>query len=75
MGVSEATLPPGQIVPVECMDGGLVDALHIFSNRPDDYRQRPTQQQVDELTKFVGREPQWWVDNRVMNSWRTNRRG
>ncbi|KAG1885201.1 hypothetical protein F4604DRAFT_1730231 [Suillus subluteus] len=63
MGVGEATLPPGQIVPVECMDGKLVNVLYIFSDRPDNYRQRPTQKQVDELTKFVGREPQWWVDS------------
>ncbi|KAG1871720.1 hypothetical protein DFJ58DRAFT_890284 [Suillus subalutaceus] len=62
LSTSLAILPPGQIVPVECMEDDAVCVLYIFSDQPDSYHQRPTQKQVDELTKFMGREPQWWVD-------------
>ncbi|KAG2066941.1 hypothetical protein BDR04DRAFT_1106023 [Suillus decipiens] len=55
-------LPPGQTVSVECMNRKLVTVLHIFSDQPRNYRQRPTQEQVDEIAEFMGREPQWWVD-------------
>ncbi|KAG2356769.1 hypothetical protein BDR07DRAFT_1491521 [Suillus spraguei] len=47
-------------VPADCNSEGFVDVLYIFSDLPD-YRQRPTQKQVDALTEFKGREPQWWV--------------
>ena len=57
-----AILSPGQIVPAECMVKEYVYVLYIFTDQPDNYRWRPTQKQVDELTRFMGREPQCWVD-------------
>ncbi|KAG2346915.1 hypothetical protein BDR05DRAFT_945862 [Suillus weaverae] len=59
---SYAILPPGQIVPAECIVNGAVLVLYIFNDQSESYRRRPTQKQVDELTRFMGREPQWWVD-------------
>ncbi|KAG2039267.1 hypothetical protein BDR03DRAFT_1090713 [Suillus americanus] len=58
MGMGSAILPPEQTVPEGCMDNEFVTVLYIFSDQPDNYRQRPTQKQADELTKFVGRELQ-----------------
>ncbi|KAG2360719.1 hypothetical protein BDR07DRAFT_1461830 [Suillus spraguei] len=62
LSTSMAILPRGQMVPAECMDQEAVCVLYIFSDQWDSYDRRPTQEQVDELTMFVGREPQWWVD-------------
>ncbi|KAG2353670.1 hypothetical protein BDR07DRAFT_1614786 [Suillus spraguei] len=62
IGTASAILLPGQIVPAECMDGKFVTVLYIFNEQPHNYRYRPTQEQVDEITEFVGREPQWWLD-------------
>ncbi|KAG2359148.1 hypothetical protein BDR07DRAFT_1415810 [Suillus spraguei] len=62
IGTASAILLPGQIVPAECMDGKFVTVLYIFNDQPHNYRYRPTQEQVDEITEFVGREPQWWLD-------------
>jgi hypothetical protein len=62
LSTSLAILPPGQVVPAACMDDDAVCVLYIFSDQPDSYHRRPTQEQVDELTRFMGREPQWWVD-------------
>ncbi|KAG2067169.1 hypothetical protein BDR04DRAFT_1105525 [Suillus decipiens] len=57
-----AILPSQQMVPAECIVDGAVLVLCIFKDWPHSYRRRPTQEQVDELTSFMGREPQWWVD-------------
>jgi hypothetical protein len=57
-----AILPPGQVVPAACMDNDAVCMLCILSRQPDSYNWRPTQEQVDGLTRFTSREPQWWVD-------------
>ncbi|KAG1860895.1 hypothetical protein F4604DRAFT_1788759 [Suillus subluteus] len=62
LSTSLAILPSGQEVPPDCMDDDAVCVLYIFSDQPDSYYRRPTQEQVDELTRLVGREPQWWVD-------------
>ncbi|KAG1812489.1 uncharacterized protein BJ212DRAFT_1369983 [Suillus subaureus] len=62
LSTAYATLPPGQIVPAEYIVDGVVLVLYIFNDQPGSYDRRPTQKQVDELTRFVGREPQWWVD-------------
>ncbi|KAG2066913.1 hypothetical protein BDR04DRAFT_1159692 [Suillus decipiens] len=62
IGTASEILLPGQIVAAECMEGKLVTVLYIFSDEPRNYRQRPTQEQFDKITKFMGREPQWWVD-------------
>ncbi|KAG2158320.1 uncharacterized protein EDB93DRAFT_1100525 [Suillus bovinus] len=59
LSTAYAILPPGQIVPAECMFKGAVHVLYIFNDQPYSYRYRPTQKQVDELTRFMGREPQW----------------
>jgi hypothetical protein len=61
LSTAHAILPPGQIVPAECIVDGFVLVLYIFNDQPDSYHRRPTQKQLDELTRFMGREPQWWV--------------
>jgi hypothetical protein len=63
LSMAYAILPPGQIVPEECIVDDLVLVLYIFSDQPDSYHRRPTQEQLDKLTSFMGREPQWWVDS------------
>ncbi|KAG2360907.1 hypothetical protein BDR07DRAFT_102649 [Suillus spraguei] len=62
MSIGHAILPPQQMVPTECIEDGAVLVLYIFKDWPESYQRRPTQKQVDELTRFMGREPQWWVD-------------
>ncbi|KAG2033161.1 hypothetical protein BDR03DRAFT_1014526 [Suillus americanus] len=62
LSTAYAILPPRQIVPAECIVDGAVLVLYIFNDQPDSYHRRPTQKQVDELTRFMGREPQWWID-------------
>ncbi|KAG1831586.1 hypothetical protein EV424DRAFT_1641129 [Suillus variegatus] len=61
LSTTYAIPPPGQIIPAECMDDGAVCVLYIFNDQPESYNYRPTQKQVDKLTRFMGREPQWWV--------------
>ncbi|KAG1863119.1 hypothetical protein F4604DRAFT_1048905 [Suillus subluteus] len=61
LGVRSAIVPLAQTVPADCIEDGFVSVLYIFNDQPDNYRWRPTQKQVDELTKFMSREPQWWV--------------
>lgn len=62
LSTAYAILPPGQAVPAEYIVDGFGLVLYIFNDQPDSYHRRPTQKQVDELTRFMGREPQWLVD-------------
>ncbi|KAG2066974.1 hypothetical protein BDR04DRAFT_1105811 [Suillus decipiens] len=62
LSTGRAILPSQQMVPAECIYNGAVFVLCIFKDWPESYHRRPTQQQVDDLTRFMGREPQWWVD-------------
>ncbi|KAG1903566.1 uncharacterized protein F5891DRAFT_1017038, partial [Suillus fuscotomentosus] len=61
LSTTYAIPPPGQIIPAECMYDNTVCVLYIFNDQPESYNYRPIQKQVDELTRFMGREPQWWV--------------
>jgi hypothetical protein len=63
LGTGLAFLPPGQVIPVECMYDEYVYVLYICTDQPSNYRWRPTQKQVHELSKLVGREPRWWIDH------------
>jgi hypothetical protein len=62
LSTAYAILPPEHTVPAEFIVNGFVLVLYIFNDQPDSYHRRPTQTQVDELTRFMEREPQWWVD-------------
>lgn len=57
LSTTYAIPPPGHAVLSEFIVDGFV-----LDDQPDSYRRRPTQTQVDELTRFMGRQPQWWVD-------------
>jgi hypothetical protein len=63
LGTGASFLPPGQVIPAECMCDRYVYVFYICTDQPSNYRWRPTQKQVDELSKLVGREPKWWVDH------------
>jgi len=55
LSTTYAIPPPVHIIPAECMDDGAVCVLYIFNDQPESYNYRPTQKQVDKLTRFMGR--------------------
>ncbi|OAX31309.1 hypothetical protein K503DRAFT_870679 [Rhizopogon vinicolor AM-OR11-026] len=56
--------------PPECVDtGGQILILSVMSDDEEDYPVRPAQEQVDYLTRVLGRKPQWWVGIWLRNEW------
>jgi hypothetical protein len=56
--------------PPEYVDAdGEVFVLSVFSDEEADYPARPAQEQVDYLTKVLGRKPRWWVGIWPRNDW------
>ncbi|OAX34278.1 hypothetical protein K503DRAFT_869021 [Rhizopogon vinicolor AM-OR11-026] len=63
--------PKGSSVPPEWIEGvnddeppedlEMVDVLAVCSDREDEFERRPTQEQLDFLTKLIGYSPKWWV--------------
>ncbi|KDQ60011.1 hypothetical protein JAAARDRAFT_191445 [Jaapia argillacea MUCL 33604] len=58
-GRIDAKTPPEAVVPGE----GFVQILAVCTNERHSYKARPTQKQVDTLTRIFGRSPRWWVDD------------
>jgi len=44
-----------------------VPIITICSNRADDFQQRPTQKQMDHITKLLDTDPRWWKDSLYPN--------
>lgn len=63
--------PKGDSVPPEWFEGvnddeppedlDMVQVLAVCSDREDEFERRPTQEQLDFLTKLIGQAPKWWV--------------
>ena len=39
-----------------------IPILSMFTNKPGSYKRRPSQQQIDYLSRILGRKPRWWID-------------
>ncbi|TFY79381.1 hypothetical protein EWM64_g4631 [Hericium alpestre] len=61
----DETTPPNPALTVM----GNICILSIFTAGGSSYRNRPTQAQVDQLTKILGCQPRWWVDGETMESY------
>ena len=54
--------------PVIVSDGDLeTPILSMFTNQPASYKRRPSQQQIDHLSRILGRKPRWWIDYSVVD--------
>jgi hypothetical protein len=45
-----------------------IDIVHVFvlcSDQEESFKERPTQEDVDYMTKLMGHVPQWWVGCRI----------
>jgi hypothetical protein len=67
----EFCLQPGKRgAPPQYVDAdGEILILSVMSDDEEDYPVRPAQEQVDYLTKVLGRKPQWWVGVSLRNEW------
>lgn len=45
--------------------GGTVVVLPLFSNVRSSYRRRPTQEQVDNMSRLLKQQPRWWHADRM----------
>jgi hypothetical protein len=41
---------------------GEVPIISIFTDEGPSYKRRPSQEQVDRLSRILGKQPRWWVD-------------
>ena len=46
----------------EDIDILAVYVVSLCSDLDDSFEERPTQEEVDYMTKLFGQAPQWWVD-------------
>ena len=66
--VDEAT-PKDRILDGHRPGEPMVPILALFSYRRSPNKKKPTQAQVDNLTRIMGRQPRWWIDYELPSSY------